>query len=41
MIVNFWGKIVSFFGDKRFSFEALSIPIMMMYLIFRTHVNCM
>ena len=41
MTVIFLGKIVSSLGDKLFSFEALSMEIMMMYLIFHAHVNCM
>ena len=37
----FLGKIVGSFGEKPFiSFEALSMQIIMMYLIFHTRVNC-
>ena len=41
MTVIFLEKIVSSFGDNFFSFEALSMLIIMMYLIFHAHVNCM
>ena len=42
MIVIFLGQIVSSFGEELFFFfEALSMLIMMMYLIFHAHLNCM